>query len=127
LGLQNTHPHLIEKKESLNHDVVYTDYIGERIGSIRDYYSLLSPPIGKGQEFLELFLIPLIGAFGEVRRAIHLQTNVTRAVKIIKKSLTSKEQQEVLINEFNMLKMIVIRLLFLLLSNQSIHRIIQMS
>jgi len=81
------------KKSTGDHDVIYTDFIGERIGSIRDYYSLLSPPIGKG-------------AFGEVRRAIHLQTNVTRAVKIIKKSLTSKEQQEVLINEFNILKMI---------------------
>jgi len=31
-----------------DHDVIYTDFIGERIGSIRDYYSLLSPPIGKG-------------------------------------------------------------------------------
>jgi len=56
-----------------------------------------------------------IGAFGEVRRAIHLQTNVTRAVKIIKKSLTCPEQQEMLINEFNILKMIVSRQLFIIL------------
>jgi len=41
-----------------------------------------------------------------VRRAIHLQTNVTRAVKIIKKSRTCKEQQERLINEVNILKKI---------------------
>ena len=52
------------------------------------------------------------GAFGEVRRAIHLQTNVTRAVKIIKKkSLHSKEQQESLINEVNILKKIVLQIL----------------
>jgi len=79
--------------DSKDFNVIYTDFIGERTGSIRDYYSLLSPPIGTG-------------AFGEVRRAIHLQTNVTRAVKIIKKSLTCKEQQESLINEVNILKMI---------------------
>ena len=48
LVLSNAYLLLIGKSESLYHEVVYTDYIGERIGSIRDYYSLLCPPIGKG-------------------------------------------------------------------------------
>lgn len=87
-------PEKSTNKNDKDFNVVYTDYIGERTGSIRDYYSLLSPPIGSG-------------GFGEVRRAIHLQTNVTRAVKIIKKSRTCKEQQERLINEVNILKKIV--------------------
>lgn len=35
---------------------VYTDFIGEKTGKITDYYTLLSPPIGKGISF-EVFRI----------------------------------------------------------------------
>jgi len=72
-------------------NVVYTDFIGERSGKISDYYNLISPPIGKG-------------AYGEVRKAVHKRTNITRAVKVIYKSKTGKEAQERLINEVNILK-----------------------
>jgi len=51
----------------------------------------LNPAVGKG-------------AFGEVRRAVHKKTNMTRAVKIIYKESTDKEEQEKLINEVNVVK-----------------------
>ncbi|KAM3134083.1 hypothetical protein pb186bvf_013809 [Paramecium bursaria] len=41
----------------------------------------------------------ILGAYGEVRKAIHKQTNQMRAVKIIHKSATNKEDQERLLNE----------------------------
>lgn len=48
-----------------------------------------------------------LGAFGEVRKAIHKKTGFTRAIKIMSKSLTSKEEQEKLLNEVNILKELV--------------------
>ena len=50
----------------------------------------------------------MLGAYGEVRRAIHRKTNLIRAVKIIYKESTSKEEQERVINEVNILKNLVI-------------------
>lgn len=49
----------------------------------------------------------LIGAFGEVRKAVHKITLQTRAVKIISKRTTSSKDQERLINEVNVLKTLV--------------------
>lgn len=51
-----------------------------------------------------------IGSFGEVRRAIHKKTNVTRAVKIIYKDNTDPEERKNLINEINILKKLVMKL-----------------
>ena len=48
-----------------------------------------------------------IGAYGEVRKAIHKKTNITRAVKVISKSKTDSEAQKKLINEVNILKKLV--------------------
>ena len=53
----------------------------------------------------------MIGAYGEVRRAIHKKTNLTRAVKIIYKHSTTPEDHERLTNEVNMLKTLV-RIIF---------------
>lgn len=53
-------------------------------------------------------LFIFIGAYGEVRRAIHKKTGQERAVKIINKSSTTKEDQEKLINEVNILRELVI-------------------
>ena len=47
------------------------------------------------------------GAFGEVRKAIHRATGMTRAIKIISKAATSQEEQEKLINEVDILKRLV--------------------
>jgi calcium-dependent protein kinase len=68
-----------------------SNFIGEKFGKITAEYNLLSPPVGKG-------------AFGEVRRAIHRKTNMTRAIKIIYKEQTEPDEQERLINEVNVLK-----------------------
>lgn len=71
--------------------VSHADFISEKSGRIDHVYSLLSPPIGRG-------------AYGEVRRAVHKKTNVLRAVKIIFKDQSDKEDQERLINEVDILK-----------------------
>ncbi|CAD8109050.1 unnamed protein product [Paramecium sonneborni] len=63
----------------------------EKLGRITKDYTLLNPPLGSG-------------AYGEVRKAIHKSTNLMKAVKIIHKSQTSKEEQERLMNEVNMLQ-----------------------
>jgi len=44
------------------------------------------------------------GAFGEVRKAIHRHTGLVRAIKIIRKSDSSEEYQQKLINEVEILK-----------------------
>lgn len=54
-----------------------------------------------------------LGAYGEVRKAIHKRSNVVRAVKVIYKSKTGKEAQERLINEVNILKRLVLKNNFL--------------
>jgi len=71
--------------------ITHSDFISEKSGNIEKEYSLLSPPIGRG-------------AYGEVRRAVHKKTNVLRAVKIIFKDYSDKEDQERLINEVNILR-----------------------
>jgi hypothetical protein len=42
--------------------------------------------------FFFLFFLKLLGAYGEVRKAIHKQTQLVRAVKIISKSNTPKQE-----------------------------------
>ncbi|CAD8100160.1 unnamed protein product [Paramecium primaurelia] len=63
----------------------------EKLGRITKDYTLLNPPLGSG-------------AYGEVRKAIQKSTNLMKAVKIIHKSQTSKEEQERLMNEVKMLQ-----------------------
>ena len=57
------------------------------MGRITKDYTLLNPPLGKGQ-YSKLSL----GAYGEVRKAIHKQSGMMRAVKIIHKAQTNKEE-----------------------------------
>lgn len=83
-----------------------SNFVTEKLGKINKDYTLLNPPIGKGIIFINLSLT-FLGAFGEVRKAIHKKTGLMRAVKIINKSSTSKEEQEKLINEVNILKELV--------------------
>jgi len=70
--------------------ITHSDFISEKSGSIVKEYSF-SGVIGKG-------------AYGEVRRAIHKKTNVLRAVKVIFKDGSDKEDQERLINEVKILR-----------------------
>jgi calcium-dependent protein kinase len=64
--------------------------VGENEGSIFAEYELVGAPIGKGE-------------FGEVRKAIHRKTKITRAVKVIYKQHDPKEEEK-LINEVNILR-----------------------
>ena len=60
----------------------------------------------------------LLGAFGEVRKAIHKITGQQRAIKMIKKKLAKQEELDKLINEVNMLKKLVFNLIVLLGSSK---------
>jgi len=101
----------IEKISSLTEfRVTHSDFISEKKGKIHKEYSLLSPPIGKGKP--QNLNFDRLGAFGEVRRAIHRKTNINRAVKIIYKENTDADEQERLINEVTILKNLVIREIF---------------
>lgn len=86
-----------------------TDFVGERTGEIHKEYSLLYPPIGKGilKEVMWINKWKCVGAYGEVWRAIHKKTNITRAIKVVYKDRTDEEEQERLINEVNILKTLV--------------------
>ncbi|CAD8079716.1 unnamed protein product [Paramecium primaurelia] len=72
-------------------DIGHLIITSEKLGRITKDYTLLNPPLGSG-------------AYGEVRKAIHKSTNLLKAVKIIHKSQTSKEEQERLMNEVKMLQ-----------------------
>lgn len=74
--------------------VSHMDFVSQKRGSVTKFYTLCDPPLGKG-------------AFGEVRKAVHKLTGIERAIKIIKKSTTSEDEQKRLINEVEMLKKIV--------------------
>lgn len=67
------------------------DLVGEKAGKISREYQLISPPLGSG-------------AFGEVRKAVHKASGLSRAVKIISKSATSEEDHERLVNEVEILR-----------------------
>lgn len=47
------------------------------------------------------------GGFGEVRKAVHKQSGIKRAVKLIKKVDLDEEEKERLINEVELLKKLV--------------------
>ena len=58
---------------------------------IHKVYRICSPPIGKG-------------AFGEVRKALHIKSGQQRAIKIIKLDTTGKLDRTTLISEIDILK-----------------------
>lgn len=62
------------------------------------------------------------GAFGEVRKAVHKTTRLTRAIKIINKFSTSQEDQKKLLNEVNILKELVnIQTIYLIFFNENMN------
>jgi hypothetical protein len=79
------------------------DTVSEKSGKITKEYNLVSPPLGKGWY---PYILPL-GAYGEVRKAIHKSSGQVRAVKIISKQHTSQVEQERLKNEVEILKRLV--------------------
>ena len=65
--------------------------VSEKYGKITNDYNLLEPPLGTG-------------AFGEVRKAVHRGTGMSRAVKIIDKKMANADEIEKLINEVEVMK-----------------------
>jgi len=74
-----------------NFNILPAHFIRKNTGKVTDDYNFLSPPIGRG-------------AFGEVRKAIHNASNITRAIKIIARRHAEKEQEEVLMNEVSIIR-----------------------
>ena len=73
-----------------------------RIGRITKFYTLLNPPLGKGNSN---YLAKIMkGAYGEVRKAIHKITGMLRAVKIIAKLQTNKNELDRITNEVTILQ-----------------------
>ena len=66
------------------------NFTRRRLGKIIDYYRV-GKVLGKG-------------AFGEVRRVVHIETGDQRAVKVIAKQSMSEHEQQTLYNEINILK-----------------------
>ena len=52
--------------------------------------------------FLQIFIV--LGAYGEVRKCLHKETKVLRAVKIINKKYLADEERAKLTNEIEILK-----------------------
>ena len=52
-----------------------------------------------------------IGAFGIVKKASHKKTGMVRAVKILKKSNLSEDEQKTVMNEVEVLKSLVKKIL----------------
>lgn len=72
-----------------------SDFVREQTADIESQYELLSPAIGSG-------------AYGEVRKAIHKASRLMRAIKIINKDQLNSEEQDLLINEVNILRELVL-------------------
>ncbi len=67
-----------------------SDYVGKKVGKIRDHYR-----IGK---------VLGSGAFGEVRLCLHKESQVQRAVKVLRKNLLDDKEMDMLKNEIAILK-----------------------
>ena len=64
----------------------------------------MKPPLGKGK----YLIYKLLGAFGEVRKAVHKLTNQSRAIKIISKEKAGKHEIEKLKEEVEILRNLVL-------------------
>jgi calcium-dependent protein kinase len=84
-------------KKSVKKDMVtesknlIVDYVQENNSNITSHYKIWAEIIGRG-------------AYGEVRKALHIPTNEMRAIKIIYKHVCSSNDQECIFREVNILK-----------------------
>ena len=81
----------LENELLKNFTVTHTDFIRQNMSNIYQYYKILHPPLGKGNfmvlepsRFVFNKIISFgVGAFGEVRKAIHQMSNIPYAIKFI--------------------------------------------
>ncbi len=74
-------------------------FVNLKTSSITQHYTI-GAQIGEGK----LAKYNLKGAYGKVNMCVHLKTNITRAMKSLKKSLVLKEDEDKLFSEMNLLK-----------------------
>jgi calcium-dependent protein kinase len=77
---------MVEKKIAVR----AADSVSKNEGKFRDHY-LIGKVLGKG-------------ALSEVRLCIHKNSNVKRAVKVLRKSKLNQNERKMLFNEINILK-----------------------
>lgn len=68
-----------------------SDFVSQNHENLYKVYKILSPPLGRG-------------AYGEVRKAIHLKTGETRAIKMLMLQEVNSQSRRKLINEVNIMK-----------------------
>jgi calcium-dependent protein kinase len=78
-------------------------FVGEKEGKLRDHYRI-GKLLGSGKHLFKA----VTGAFGEVRMCLHKETNTQRAVKVLRKSALDEKEIEMLLNEINILKDLVL-------------------
>ena len=77
-------------KQKISNASSAANFVRKRLGKITDFYRV-GAEIGSG-------------AFGTVRRVVHIETGEKRAVKVINKSNMDEEEINTLMNEINVLR-----------------------
>ena len=95
----------IEALKSFN--ILPIHFIRRNSGRVTDDYTILSPPIGKGKLIIPILYLNPSGAFGEVRKAYHNASGITRAIKIIAKRHADRDQEDALMNEVSIIRSLV--------------------
>ena len=82
----------LKKSNSLN-EIRFrmSDFVSQNHENLYKVYKILFPPLGRG-------------AYGEVRKAIHLKTGETRAIKMLMLQEVNAQSKRKLINEVNVMK-----------------------
>ena len=91
LDSNNRKPHHLNMEKIDSPDQLQINTVYKNTNQIRDEYKIWMDQLGKG-------------AFGEVRKALHLESGVYRAIKIIYKEQTKLEEQKKILNEIDILK-----------------------
>lgn len=96
-NIKDIEPRSSNLKDGVEHNITNSpnkikfNIVRKNTNRIRDEYKIWTECIGKG-------------AFGEVRKALHLQSGIYRAIKIIYKSQASPEEQKKILNEIEVLR-----------------------
>lgn len=91
LDSNNRKSHHLNMEKIDSPDQLQINTVYKNTNQIRDEYKIWMDQLGKG-------------AFGEVRKALHLESGVYRAIKIIYKEQTKLEEQKKILNEIDILK-----------------------
>lgn len=98
----------IAKITTVDVNVNPESFVRRKTGKINADYKFLGS-LGKGFSIilLKIYILFQKGGFGEVKKAVHKQSGVKYAVKFIKKTDLDDDEKERLINEVELLKKLV--------------------